>query len=137
MKARNVFTPVTIRRRSAAQGCADAQHSPCKAASSRRVNGARSHEQLAAERARTQKHGCEAAGTRAAASQVKSSFSALGRAHTRASPLPIAQQQPRQQQQEEEEEEAAAAEADEPCGVRAMPMPVSSVWMCIEHAQFL
>ena len=45
------------------------------------------------------------------------------------------QQQPRQQQQEEMVE--AAAEADESCGVRAMPMPVSSVLMCIEHAHFL
>ena len=64
-----MFTPVTIRRRSAAQGCADAQHSPRKAASSRRVNGARSHEQLAGSRA-SQKHCCEAAGTRAAAAEA-------------------------------------------------------------------
>ena len=42
--------------------------------------------------------------------------------------LARAQQQPRQQQQQEEE--AAAAEADEQCGVRAMPMPVSSVFGC-------
>ena len=73
------------------------------------MNGAHSHEQLAGSRA-NQKHYCEAAGTRAAAAEA----AAAG-----------------------EEEEAAAAEADEPCGVRAMPMPVSSVWMCIEHAQFL
>ena len=106
-----MFTPVTVRRRSAAQGCADAQHSPRKAASSRRVNGARSHEQLVSSRA-SQKHYCEAAPL-----------------------LARAQQQPRQQQQEEKVE--AAAEADELCGVREMPMPVSSVLMCIEHAQFL
>ena len=49
--------------------------------------------------------------------------------------LARAQQQPKQQQ--EEKEEAAAAEADEQCGVREMPMPVSSALMCIEHAHFL
>ena len=67
---------------------------------------------------------------------LMSSWLAAERARsTAARLLARAQQQPRQQQQEEEE--AAAAEADEPCGVRAMPMPVFFVWMFIEHAQFL
>ena len=67
---------------------------------------------------------------------LMSSWLAAERARsTAARLLARVQQQPRQQQQEEEE--AAAAEADEQCGVREMPMPVSSVLMCIEHAHFL
>ena len=67
---------------------------------------------------------------------LMSSWLAAERARSMAARLLArAKQQPKQQQQEEEE--AAAAEADEQCGVRAMPMPGSSVWMCIEQAQFL
>ena len=65
----NSFTPVSVRRRSAAQGCAHAQSTPCEHGgdtSSRRSHHASSFERLSGRRA-SRMYGHEAAGTHAAA----------------------------------------------------------------------
>ena len=74
--AEKSFTPVSIRRRSAAQVCADAQDTPSNTPSNggerlarRRAHHARWFEWLLGRRA-SQKHDCKAAGTRAGAAEA-------------------------------------------------------------------
>ena len=72
--AEKSFTPVSVKRRSAAMVCADAQDTPSNMPSKaanilQGAHLARSYERLLGRRA-SQQHGCKAAGTRAGAAEA-------------------------------------------------------------------